>query len=55
MNDKTEAALDIAVAMFVLFVAMFDPWVSAGLAILFLVGLSVYKFARSYPGQNEHI
>ena len=47
MNDKTEAALSIAAATFVLFVAMLDPWISAGLAILFLVALSVYKVARS--------
>jgi hypothetical protein len=47
MNDKTEAALNAAAAIFVLFVAMLDPWISAGLAIIFLVALSVYKFARS--------
>jgi hypothetical protein len=47
MNDKTEAALNTAVAIFVLFVAMLDPRISAGLAIVFLVALSVYKFARS--------
>lgn len=47
MNDKTEAALSIAAAIFVMFVALLDPWVSAGLAIMFLVALSVYKFARS--------
>lgn len=47
MNDRTEATLDIAVAIFVLFVAMLDPWISAGLAILFLVALSAYKFVHS--------
>ena len=47
MNDKTEAALSIAAAIFVLFAAMLDPWLSAGLAIVFLVALSVYKFTRS--------
>jgi hypothetical protein len=47
MNDKTEAALSIAAAIFVLFAAMLNPLVSAGLAILFLVALSVYKFGRS--------
>jgi hypothetical protein len=49
MNDRTEATLDIAVAIFVLFVAMLDPWISAGLAILFLVALSAYKFVHSDP------
>jgi hypothetical protein len=47
MSDKTEAALSIAVAIFVLFAPMLDPWLSAGLAIVLLVALSVYKFARS--------
>ena len=47
MSDKAEAALDIAAAIFVLFVAMLDPWVSAGLAIMFLIALSVYKFVRN--------
>jgi len=47
MNDKAEAALDIVVAIFVLFVAMLDPWASAGLAIMFLIGLSAYKFVHS--------
>ena len=50
MNDRTEATLDIAVAIFVLFVAMLNPWISAGLAILFLVVLSAYKFVRNQAG-----
>ena len=50
MNDRTEATLDIAVAIFVLFVAMLNPWISAGLAILFLVVLSAYKFVHSQAG-----
>ena len=52
MNDRTEAALDIAAAIFVLFVAMLDPWVSAGLAILFLIALSVYKFVHNDAGRT---
>jgi hypothetical protein len=56
MNDKTEAALNAAAAIFVLFVAMLDPWISAGLAIVFLVALSVYKFARSRSvGRKEQL
>jgi hypothetical protein len=47
MNDTIEATLNVAVAIFVLFVALLDPRISAGLAIVFLVVLSVYKFARS--------
>ena len=52
MNDRTDATLDIVVTIFVLFVAMLDPWVSAGLAIMFLIGLSVYKFVHSDAGRK---
>ena len=46
MNDKTEATLSILAAIFVLFSAMFDPRISAGLAVIFLAALAVYKFTR---------
>jgi hypothetical protein len=55
MNDRTEAALDIAAAIFVLFVAMLDPWFSAGLAILFLIALSVYKFVHNDAGRTKQL
>ncbi len=55
MNDRTEAALDIAAAIFVLFVAMHDPWFSAGLAILFLIALSVYKFVHNDAGRTKQL
>lgn len=44
MNDRTEAAISIAAALLVLFSAMHDPRVSVGLAVVFLVALSIYKF-----------
>jgi hypothetical protein len=47
MNEKTEGALELAAALLVLFTAMLDPIVSAGLAILFLIALSYYRFARA--------
>ncbi len=43
MNSKTEGIIAIIVALFVLFTAMLSPWVSAGLAIVALVALGVYK------------
>ncbi len=46
MNTKSEATLDVAAAMLVLFTAMVDARVSAGLAIIFLLGLTVYKLTR---------
>lgn len=47
MNTKTEGAIAIIVAIFVLFTAMLSPWVSAGISIVTLVALGVYKlFAK---------
>jgi hypothetical protein len=46
MNAKTEAVISIVAALFVLLSAMFDPRISAGLAIIFLVAFAVYKFAH---------
>jgi hypothetical protein len=53
MDARTEAALSIVAAIFVLFVAMLDPRISAALAILLLVGLSMYKFALSRTGTTR--
>ena len=47
MEARTEATLGMVAAIFVLIVAMLDPRISAGLAILLLVSLSIYKFALS--------
>ena len=44
MSDQTEAAISVAAALLVLFSAMLDPRVSIGLAVVFLVGLAIYKF-----------
>ena len=42
MNEKTEATISIIAALFVLISAMFDPRISAGLAIAFLVIVAAY-------------
>lgn len=52
MNEKTEATISILAALFVLISAMFDPKVSAGLAIAFLVILAGYKFTHSSRKDN---
>jgi hypothetical protein len=49
MNEKTEATISIIAALLVLFSAMFDPRISVGLAVVFLVALAVYKFTRKTP------
>jgi hypothetical protein len=46
MNTKKEAILAIVAAFFVLFSAMFDARISAGLAIVCLLAFAVYKFAH---------
>ncbi len=42
MNRKTEGTLAIVAALFVLFSAMLDPRISAGIAVLALAGFGVY-------------
>jgi hypothetical protein len=46
MNTKLESLLSIVVAFFVLLTAMLEPRLAAGLAVLFLVGIGMYKYAR---------
>jgi hypothetical protein len=43
MSDRLEATLSIIAAFLVLFSALLDPKVSAGLAVAFLVGFGAYK------------
>ena len=48
MNRNREATLSTIAALFVLFSALLDPRFSAGLAVVFLIGMSVYLW-RSHP------
>jgi hypothetical protein len=43
VNDRTEGVLAVIASLFVLFSAMLDPRISAGLSIVFLLGFAVYK------------
>ena len=43
MNAKTEATLAVVAALLVLFSAMWDPRVSAAIAIVALVALAAYR------------
>jgi len=45
--NKTESVIGILAAFFVLFSAMFNPKISAGLAITFLIVLAVYKLHQT--------
>lgn len=46
MNGRTEGTLAIVVALFVLLSAMWDPRISAGIAIVALGALGVYQLTR---------
>ncbi len=46
MNDKTEATINALAAILVLFTAMLDPRISVGLAVVFLIGLSIFKLRQ---------
>ena len=43
MSRKAEATMGIIAALLVLFSAMLDPRISAGLACVLLVAFSIYK------------
>jgi EamA domain-containing membrane protein RarD len=43
MHDKTEAAIAIVAALVVLFSAMWDPRVSAAVAIVLMLAFGIYK------------
>ena len=46
MNNKTEGTIAIIAALLVLFSAMWDPRISAAVAIVALAALGVYKFMQ---------
>lgn len=46
MSAKTERAIVIGAALFVLLSAMIAPPIAAGLAVLFLVALGGYKLLK---------
>ncbi len=47
MSNKTEGVIAILASFFVLFSAMLNPKISAGLAVVFLVVLASYKLYQS--------
>jgi hypothetical protein len=46
MNTNTEGTLAIIAALIVLFSAMWNPLVSAGVSVVALLGFGVYKFVH---------
>lgn len=49
MKRRTEATFSVIAAMLVLFSALLDPRVPAGLAVFFLVAMSVYLWRQEDP------
>jgi predicted membrane protein len=43
---KVESITAIVAALLVLFTAMMDPYVSAGIAVTLLVALGIYEFVK---------
>lgn len=46
MNGRTEGTIAIVVALFVLLSAMFDPRISAGIAVVALAALGIYRLMQ---------
>jgi hypothetical protein len=46
MNTKTEGTLAIIAALIVLFSAMWNPLVSAGISIVTLLAFGIYKYMQ---------
>jgi len=46
MSDKMMAGFAVAAALLVLFSAMLEPWVSAGIAIAALLGFAAYSYFK---------
>jgi hypothetical protein len=46
MSHQSDALISSIAAMLVLFTAMLDARISVGLAVAFLLGLAIYKFAQ---------
>ena len=46
MNQKTEGTFAIVAALFVLLSALWDPRISAAIAVLALAGLGMYLLLR---------
>ena len=50
MNPKTEGSLAIVAALIVLFSAMWDPRISAAVAVVALAALGIYRLVQKKQG-----
>ncbi len=53
MNNQTEGIISSLTATLILFISILNPYVSVGLAVLFLIDLSIYTF-RAWRRSEKH-
>jgi hypothetical protein len=53
MSNEIEGTISIVAALLVLFTAMIDPVLAAGLAVFVLAALGTHEFARSRRQLHE--
>lgn len=46
ISDRTQAGIAVAAALLVLLSAMWEPWLSATIAIVALLGLAAYNIFK---------
>jgi hypothetical protein len=49
MSDRAEGVMAIIASLLVLFSAMLDPRISAGLSVVILLGFAIYKLIVRRP------
>jgi len=55
VKAKIENIFAIAVALLVLFTAMIDPYISAGIAVTLLVALGIYELTKDRTKRGEYL
>ena len=55
VKAKMESIFAIAAAILVLFTAMINPYISAGIAVTLLVALGIYEFVKSQEQERGYL
>jgi len=55
MKAKIESIFAIAAALFVLFTAMMEPYISVGIAVTLLVALEIHKFVKRQKQERGYL
>lgn len=54
-KDKMESIFAIAAALLVLFTAIMDPYISAGIAVTLLAAIGIYKFIKRQKQERGYL